>query len=291
MLFALAGRGMKKKASGRLSLLLSCVLVTLWCFPICFSMQRMIPAVVGEPVIYDYEKDSVPDEIVRGNEKDSMYYMTFERFANYFCYKMLGTPEHSFDLNIYDIAKADINMQGNTLTARNDTQPESVTESRIMSESTSEATADALENEETEVQSEEITNGRTSIFKSYISQMNLLGHDTMGATLEDGSTASHAHNIYLQVSYDNGIIVGGLFVVWIIATIGQSIVYLRRKYKTDRAAGLPLSVVVTFAAAGMVEWVSHPCIPLGLMFLLVLPPLIYAPDEKEHCCDITAAER
>ena len=113
----------------------------------------------------------------------------------------------------------------------------------------------------------------------------------MGATLEDGSTASHAHNIYLQVSYDNGIIVGGLFVVWIIATIGQSIVYLRRRYKTDRAAGLPLSVVLTFAAAGMVEWVSHPCIPLGLMFLLVLPPLIYAPDEKEHSCDITAAGR
>ena len=121
--------------------------------------------------------------------------------------------------------------------------------------------------------------------------MNLLGHDTMGATLEDGSTASHAHNIYLQVSYDNGIIVGVLFVVWIIATIGQSIVYLRRRYKTDRAAGLPLSVVLTFAAAGMVEWVSHPCIPLGLMFLLVLPPLIYAPDEKEHSCDITAAGR
>ena len=311
MLFALAGRGMKKKASGRLSLLMSCVLVTLWCFPICFSMQRMIPAVVAEPVIYDYEKDDVPDEIVRGDIKDSMYYMTFERFANYFCYKMLGTPEHTFDLNIYDIAKTDIHMQeksltaSNTsmqadskisfadgsLTARNDTQPESVPESQIVSESTSEATAEALENEETEVQSEEITNGRTSIFRSYIFQMNLLGHDTMGATLEDGSTASHAHNIYLQVSYDNGIIVGGLFVVWIIATIGQSIVYLRRRYKTDRAAGLPLSVVVTFAAAGMVEWVSHPCIPLGLMFLLVLPPLIYAPDEKEHSCDITAAGR
>ena len=151
--------------------------------------------------------------------------------------------------------------------------------------------AEALENEETEVQSEEITNGRTSIFRSYISQMNLLGHDTMGATLEDGSTASHAHNIYLQVSYDNGIIVGGLFVVWIIATIGQSIVYLRRRYKTDRAAGLPLSVVVTFAAAGMVEWVSHPCIPLGLMFLLVIPPLIYTPHDKEHSCGIAAAER
>ena len=291
MLFALAGRGMKKKASGRLSLLLSCVLVTLWCFPICFSMQRMIPAVVGEPVIYDYEKDDVPDEIIRGNVKDSMYYMTFERFANYFCYKMLGTPEHLFDLNIYDIAMTDIHMQGKSLTARNDTQPEQVSESQIVSESTSEATTGSLENEETEAQSEEITNGRTSIFRSYISQMNLLGHDTMGATLEDGSTASHAHNIYLQVSYDNGIIVGGLFVVWIIATIGQSIVYLRRRYKTDRAAGLPLSVVVTFAAAGMVEWVSHPCIPLGLMFLLVIPPLIYTPHDKEHSCGIAAAER
>lgn len=298
MIIALAGRGMKHAAKCRLEVLLSCVLVTLWCFPICFSMQRIIPACVAEPVIYDYEKQNVPDEIIRGDVKDSMYYMTFERFANYFCYKMLGTSEHMLDLNKYNVAGTgqteSVQLSQNSMTASSCmilTSDElntavqnglTVARSDVVQTSTAETAGSADSTDQNGDLGEGISNGRNSIFKSYISQMNLWGHDAMGATLEDGSTASHAHNIYLQVSYDNGIIVGIIFVIWMAATIIRSFGYLKRRYKTDYAAGLPLAVTVTFAAAGLVEWVSHPCIPIGLMFLLILPPLIYMPKDGTH---------
>ena len=286
LLFTLSGIGMKHAAKRRLSLLLSCIAVTLWCFPICFGLQRMIPAVVGEPVFYDYEKDGMPDEIIRGDVRDSSYYISFGRFFDYFSYKMFGTPEDGLDLDRYDIAEREVNGLADRLTASNAASGYLTTASdKQIIDSGSDSEPDLNSESDSNLGSdisEEVTNGRTSIFRSYISQMNLLGHDTMGAILKDGSTASHAHNIYLQVSYDNGIIVGVLFGIWIIATIARSYGYLRRKHAVDRAAGLPLSITVTFAASGLVEWVSHPCIPLGLMFILILPPLVMEPDDAEY---------
>ena len=76
-----------------------------------------------------------------------------------------------------------------------------------------------------------------------------------------------------------------VFTVWVLVTIFRSFVYLRRRYPRDTAAGLPLAVSLTFAASGLVEWVNHPCIPLGLLFLLVLPPLISEPADGEYDCD------
>ena len=282
MLFTLAGRGAEHRIRRQGTLLVSCILVTLWCFPICFSMQRIIPACVGQPYIFEYERSMVPDEIIRGNVPDSMYYMTFSRFCNYFSHKMFGTPDDWFDLNRYDIPSADIesDMSGALVaSAGNKSIPDIA---RYMLP----AIADSQLSESGQGTMEGgISNGRNSIFMSYISQMNLWGHDSMGATLEDGSVAAHAHNIYLQAAYDNGIIVGMVFAVWVLATLIMSFRYLKHRYTRDRAAGLPLAVTLTFASAGLVEWVNHPCIPLGLLFLLILPPLISEPADEEYDCD------
>ncbi len=282
MLLTLVGRGMKHRVRREWTMFVSCVLVTLWCFPICFSMQRMIPACVGQPHIYEYEKSMVPDEIMRGNVPDSMYYMTFSRFCNYFSHKMFGTPDDWFDLNRYDISAADgtsAEEDGLLAFGRNDGLGRTTGYFVPSFADIQTSAGDTADGESG------ISNGRDSIFRSYIRQMNLWGHDTMGATLEDESIASHAHNIYLQAAYDNGIIVGMVFTVWVLVTIFRSFGYLRRRYTKDTAAGLPLAVSLTFAAAGLVEWVNHPCIPLGLLFLLVLPPLISEPAGEEYDCD------
>ena len=60
---------------------------------------------------------------------------------------------------------------------------------------------------------EEYANGRMDIFRAYLKELNLAGHDDMGAILPDGSLAVHAHNIYLQVAYDHGLAVGAVFVL------------------------------------------------------------------------------
>ena len=119
----------------------------------------------------------------------------------------------------------------------------------------------------------DVTNGRLDIYMAYLQQLTPEGHEDMGALLADGSTAAHAHNIYLQVAYDNGIIVGIMFILWVIVTCVQALIVFIRHRKIDPAAGTVLAVSVTYAVCGLTEWISHPCNPVGLIMLLCVVPL------------------
>ena len=113
------------------------------------------------------------------------------------------------------------------------------------------------------------------IFRAYLSQMNLNGHDEMGAWLQDGSLAVHAHNIYLQVAYDHGLVVGIVFLLVGLATFIQGVIYYKRRDKEVSCAALPVATVTAFAVAGLVEWIFHLCHPAGFVLMLVLAPLLF----------------
>ena len=121
------------------------------------------------------------------------------------------------------------------------------------------------------------TNGRLDIYKSYIEQLNLTGHDSMGAILKDGSEATHAHDVYLQVAFDHGVIAGIVFVIFGIATFIMSIIYFKRSEDKYRALGM--GITVAFAVAGVVEWVYHFAHPIALVLLLTIVPYIFVRDE------------
>ena len=128
----------------------------------------------------------------------------------------------------------------------------------------------------------DISNGRFALFQKYIAQWNLTGHELMGVPLEDGSLSVHAHNTYLQVIHDHGLITGAVFVLLGAATLVQMLRYAyyhlyrlrRRQEKRDEYAALPLAVFVAFAAAGLVEWLFHPCNPMGFAVMAALAPLL-----------------
>ena len=119
------------------------------------------------------------------------------------------------------------------------------------------------------------SNGRTTIFRSYFEQLNMTGHDEMGAVLPDGEIAVHAHNIYLQVAYDHGIGVGILFVIFGAVSLVYAVIFYVKKKDTITGAALPMVVIFSFAIAGMVEWIFHLSSPSGLVLMLVLAPLLY----------------
>ncbi len=126
----------------------------------------------------------------------------------------------------------------------------------------------------------DVTNGRLDIFRSYLEQMNDEGHEEMGATLPNGEIAAHAHNIYLQVAYDNGKIIGIMFIIWMALTCIRALTLFIRNRDKDPAAGILLSVSVTYAVCGVTEWISHPCNPVGMVMMLVcavlcLPDLMH----------------
>lgn len=134
---------------------------------------------------------------------------------------------------------------------------------------------------EEEAADSDVSNGRTDIYRAYLEQMTKEGHEEMGAILPDGSEAAHAHDIYLQVAYDHGIIVGVLFILWVIMTCVQALIVFMRRKSFDPSAGVVLAVSVIYAMAGVTEWISHPCNPVGCIILPVAIALALMGKENE----------
>ena len=129
-----------------------------------------------------------------------------------------------------------------------------------------------------------MSNGRLDIFRAYYEQLTPEGHEEMGATLPNGEVLAHAHNIYLQVAYDGGIIIGIMFIIWCMCTCVQALMVFLRHRDHDPSAGIALAVSVMYAVCGLTEWISHPCNPAGLIMLMLVAPMAlykYEPKSDE----------
>ena len=253
-------------------LMILAVLVTL---PVTFTLQRNVPALVSEPYLYEIEYSMYcPDDVMRGRNLDSKNFMRVGRFIDVFCEKIFSIPEGTFDVygeqeeyrrthNIAQIEQEKITEEEELIASLN-YEPEALDpEEELIQDS----------------QKEDYTNGRIDIFRSYIEQLNMTGHEEMGALLQNGEIATHAHNIYLQVAYDHGIFVGILFVLWGFVTFVTSCLYYHKKKETIAYASLPAVVTVAIAVAGMVEWIYHLSNPCGFLLMLVITPLLFKSEK------------
>ncbi len=243
-------------------------LVVVICFPVVFTAQRMIPAVVARPEAYEVEE--FPTEIMHGRDTDSRFYITIQRFIQVFQMKVLGIPEEKSLRAIYMVVDAGEEMFHNALF----TDTEEILLASAEDIGVDAETAGEVSESGTEEEEYSYTNGRLEIFKIYYSNLNKFGHDDMGIMEVDGHYNVHAHNIYLQVAYDHGIYVGIVFILLGAGTLIQGAVYYHRR-KNDRiCAALPLAVLILFAVAGLTEWIFHPCSPIAYCLLLTLAPLL-----------------
>lgn len=237
------------------------VMAFILCFPAVFTIQRIIPSVVAKPEIFEIEW--VPDEMKDSRDTDSRYYITLRRFIQLFENKVLGIPE------------------GNCIVPyeKNDLYSE-----RMLVVSASLSGAEFSEEENIAPKEEKIesyASGRLEIFKLYIDNLNMTGHDMMKVVLPDGTTGGvHAHNTYIQAAYDHGIPVGIAFIIFVIYTLIQSAVYYKKRKDDRQCSLLPFALLITFGAAGMTEWIFHPCNPLAFGMLLSLAPLLCDMDVR-----------
>lgn len=308
------------------------VCCVVWCFPAVFTAQRIFPAMFGN--IFRYEVEEFPDAVTRGDELDSMYYITVPRFAEVFNNKIFGIPESGsssyerseeyqkyrakrynskgevvWDGSIADLYGEETEPAGeNTADGESGagvpdqklniigikTEEERAEEEAEAAKRAQEAQNSRSEEEETKEQeeepvedlsvyekTEEYANGRMDIFRAYLSQLNMEGHDDMGAVLPDGSLSVHAHNIYLQVAYDHGIAVGVMFLLVGAGTFVQGCIFYKRRKRQVPCAAMPAAAVAAFAMAGLVEWIFHLCHPAGFVLMLVLAPLIFGMGDKK----------
>ncbi len=307
-----------------------------WCFPWIFTAQRVVPALYGN--IFKYEVEVFPDAITRGDEWDSMYYITIERFAEVFNNKIFGIPEKGSssyerseeyqkyrakrynnkgevvwegsidELYEEDSAETAEGMEGaagedtasggerssgrelNIIGTKTEEERQAEEEeaARREAEAKSSKPEEEKEPEEETIEdmsvyekTEEYANGRMDIFRAYIGALNLEGHDEMGAVLPDGELAVHAHNIYLQVAYDHGIVVGAMFLLVGAASFVQGCIFYKKRRDRIPCAALPAAAIAAFAMAGLVEWIFHLCHPAGFTLMLVLAPLLFDMGEKK----------
>ena len=210
--------------------------------PVVYTLTRCIPAVVDDPVLYPYEE--FEDRIYQGEEKDSNRYMNVQTMLE------LVTGRISV-------------MVGGNKTAEQEqvqnTEPDTSTEQQNASGGNESAG--------------EATNGRMDIFRLYLERLNLTGHDSMVITVDD-TIYAHAHNTFLQVFSDHGILCGILFLCLGIFTLIRSVLYILRNQSQGIMTAAPLLFLLGFATAGLAEWVFQPVIPLGFGVLFMIYPLL-----------------
>lgn len=239
-------------------------LALLVCFPITFTAQRIVPAVVARPILHEIEE--LPTEIVHGRDMDSYYYITIQRFIQVFQMKIFGIPEEESLRAIYMVSDAGEQIQEEPLLVQ--TAP-------ILLASADDAGIGVDGQAGPSGEEESYTNGRLDIFRLYYHNLNQAGHEDMGIMEPNGKFNVHAHNVYLQVAYDHGIYVGIVFILLGVGTLVQSLLYYHRRKDDRECAALPLAILVFFAVAGLTEWIFHPCNPTAYCLLLALAPLIF----------------
>ena len=237
--------------------LLSLFLSVLLGLPVVFTATRTIPAVVNDPFIYDIEV--FIESIERGEEPDSRRYMTVARFVAAFNMRILGMDEKSAmifgsdDPGYISMMKEDY---------------------RFVASADGMAGINKQEGDPM-FDTSDISNGRFDIYRSYWENLNWTGHEVMSV---DGKIM-HAHNIYLQTAYDNGIPAGIMLAAVNIASVVFACIFYKRK--RIACAELPLAVMTAFLVAGIVEWSFHPCNPFGFIWLLTMAPLLFDRNGKK----------
>lgn len=132
----------------------------------------------------------------------------------------------------------------------------------------------------------DVSNGRMDIYRSYLEQLNLWGHEEMGAILKDGGEAAHAHSIYLQILFDFGII-PGMYVIIVLLYMGLAGLIRTVKHHTKNEYLWLIPVVMLgFLTAGTVEWVYHACNPFGLAVMMAIMPMIFKVTEDEKSTEL-----
>lgn len=225
-------------------------------FPLMYSVIRVVPAIVNDPVRYEIEPQDRSFMIYEGDKVDSDKYMTIQRYFDVF-------------FGRFDSGEEAKNDKGNDMLLAY-IGKEHLPVSYPSVENTGEAP---------EAQTTDISNGRFEIFRDYINNFQLNGHEKMALETDEYSHA-HAHNSYIQVAYDFGLIAGIAFLVLCAITLWRAAMLAYHYGGNYNIYFVPFSLVIVFGFTSLTEWAFHPCIPAGFAFLLVQMLLMQKPWQR-----------
>lgn len=240
--------------------------VTVLFFPIVFTMTRILPAISNDPILSEVEETGV--HITKGTPTDSEWYMDLNKFIEKAGYKVFGQEEEQQALLMdWEERMEDSFYPAFMQEVRSFMDPSGVyvvNDAILLADAGEEIPEDGLN---------DITNGRIEIFKAYIEHWNTTGHEDMYIEDENGAMIVHAHNVFLQVIHDHGLITGIVFILFGIASFMISV--FRFVKKKDWKIALTIAIILAFAASGMAEWNFHLCNPFGPSLFVAVTPLLF----------------
>lgn len=255
-------KGLKWALAGGGALFAACAC----CFPLVYSAVRTVPAVVGNPVRYNLEPQDNSYMICSWDPINSDKYMTVRRFFSVFLGRFENTGSDTDD----NAEAAGINIVGDS-----DLIAYSGKDFKDLGILYFDDNEDSDEDTGTEEKENDISNGRFKIYQDYLSGLSFSGHPKMDFVDEQGiGHYGHAHNSYIQVAHDFGIIAGVIFLVICAFTLIRAVRLMYLKGGTYPIYLTPFAFAVVFCFVSITEWAFHPCIPVGFCFLIVQPMLM-----------------
>ena len=256
-----------------------CYLVTVFLssvlfFPIVFTVTRTIPALVNEPILSDVEMTT--HAIHKGTPTDSILYTDVQRVMKLAGYKVLGMYQDEFS---YRDASPESLQEDYFYPALAEKIRSVIAPSDIHVVNDNILLADGEEGVGDEGTLDDMTNGRIEIFNAYIENWNITGHEDMGVPDKNGNMIVHAHNIFLQVIHDHGLITGVVFLIFGVVSFVMAMIGFIKKRNADLL--LTIAVLLSFAIAGMAEWIFHLCNPFGISVFFVITPLLFCNKEMK----------
>ena len=126
------------------------------------------------------------------------------------------------------------------------------------------------------------TSGRTAIWRTYASYLNLMGND-YDTMLENRQIPMRAHNNIIDYAFRFGIPAGILYLIFYIAVIVKAAILLFGRKSLKPEDLWILMVVTSYALYSMVEISSLPFTRyIPCLFFLSIGPLMGAPASWEH---------
>ena len=254
----------KKKIVGILTSAGIMLGVSVLAFPMVFTAQRIVPAIANDPI---YSEIEIWEHVVeKGESKNSELYIDITAFFKVMGNKLFGLDTGNISLSM---------MQDETIDSM-ESWKEKINPVYVKNDSYMVASEAEIYEEQ-----EDISNGRFEIFTSYIGHWNVTGHEDMGVPLPDGSIAVHAHNTYLQMIHDNGLITGVVFVILGVVSFFMAMIRYSKENKRDSYTALTIAIIIGFAIAGLVEWIFQINNFYGIAILVVITPLLF--QNKKDC--------
>lgn len=127
----------------------------------------------------------------------------------------------------------------------------------------------------------DVTNGRTEIWAAYSSRIGFFGHEKGHIEIDDGKVIYHAHNSYLQMIYQYGILTGLAYAVLVIGAFVTGVVTYWKRRSLRKRLVFPLLMSAAYMTAMMTEWLCHPAYVICFSFLYACGILMF-PQKKEE---------